>query len=155
MREHRAALELEVTPAGAVVLLEDLGADDVARHQVGRELDAVEIEPQRLAQRAHEQRLAEPRHAFEHAVAAGEQPDQELLDDLVLANHRARDRGFELSQPVDVLLDVAFGHGVGHGEFTRVVGVARRLRRRDSTVEPGLPGSGRTETSGASPALQR
>ena len=74
VREHRAALELEVALAGAVVFFEDLGADDVARHQVGRELDAAEIERERLAERAHEQRLAESRHAFEQAVAAGERP---------------------------------------------------------------------------------
>ena len=90
------ALELEMALAGAVVFLQDLGADDVARHQVGRELDAAELQVQRLRQRAHQQRLAEARHAFEQAVAAGEQADQQLLDDVVLADDRLRDRGAQV-----------------------------------------------------------
>ncbi len=52
VREHRALDELEHAAAGGVVLLEDLGAGDVRRHEVRRELDALERQVQRLGQRA-------------------------------------------------------------------------------------------------------
>ena len=41
--EDRALLELEVALAGAVVLFQHLGAEDVAGHQVRGELDAAEL----------------------------------------------------------------------------------------------------------------
>ena len=88
-----------------MVLLEDLGADDVGRHQVRRELDAAEVQRQRLAERAHEQRLAEAGHAFEQAVAAGEQADEELLDHLVLADDDLGDRRAQRAELRELLLD--------------------------------------------------
>ena len=70
----------------ALLLVEDLGAGDVGRHQIGRELDALEVEIEDLGERLDQQRLGQPRHAGDQAVAAGEQRDQDLLDDLVLAD---------------------------------------------------------------------
>ena len=72
--------------AGRLVFLNHFGAGDVGRHQVGRELDAVELERQRIGQRADHQRLGQPRHADQQAVPAGEQGDQQLLDHLLLAD---------------------------------------------------------------------
>ena len=76
------AEELELADAGGLVLLEDLGAGDVRGHQVGRELDAVEGQVQRIGQRADHQRLGQAGHADQQAVAAGEDGDQQLLDHL-------------------------------------------------------------------------
>ena len=73
--------------AGAVILLEELRAKDVARHQVGRELDTAEAEIERRPKRPHEERLAESRNPFEQAVAAREQADQQLLDNIVLSDN--------------------------------------------------------------------
>ena len=66
---------------GRVVLLEHVGAGDVGGHQVGRELDAVEGEVEHLGERRDEQRLREPGHADEQAVAAREERDQQVVDD--------------------------------------------------------------------------
>ena len=85
--------------AGRAVLLDDLGAGDVGRHQVGRELDAAEVQRQALGQGADHQRLGQAGHAFEDAVAPAEQGDQQLLDDLVLADDDA----------AELLLDVVEG----------------------------------------------
>ena len=74
----------EPQPARALLLVEDLGAGDVRRHQVGRELDPLEIEIEDVGERLDQQRLGQARHAGDQAVAAGEQRDQDLLDDLVL-----------------------------------------------------------------------
>ncbi len=85
VRENRAALELEFAPAGGG-FHDDVGAEDVGGHQVGRELDAVEGKVQHFAQRAHQQRLAEAGHAFEQHVAAGEHGDERAFDDGVVAD---------------------------------------------------------------------
>ena len=54
------------SPRGRV-LVDDLGAGDVGGHQVGRELDALEGQVQRLRQRGDQQRLGQARHADEQA----------------------------------------------------------------------------------------
>ena len=53
-------------------------------HQVGRELDAVEAQAQRLDERRDQQRLGQPRHADQQRVARAEQRDQQLLDHRLL-----------------------------------------------------------------------
>ena len=112
--EHRPLLEAEVAVPGAVVLLEQFGAEDVARHQVGGELDAAEVELERLAERAHQQGLAEAGHAFEQAMPAGEQADEQLLDDVFLADDGLRDRGLEGAEARQARLDLRFGDGLVH-----------------------------------------
>jgi hypothetical protein len=68
-----------------------VGAQDVGRHQVGRELDAGEIRGQRFRQRADQQRLAQAGNAFEQAMAADEQAGQHAVDDLVMPDDHAAD----------------------------------------------------------------
>ena len=74
-----------------LVLHDDVGADHVGGHQVGRELDAVELQVQRLGERADERGLAEARHAFEQRVAADEQAREHAVDDLLVADDRLAD----------------------------------------------------------------
>ena len=61
VREDRPLHESQA--AAALLLLEDLGAGDVRRHQVGRELDALEVEVEDVGERLDEQRLRQPGHA--------------------------------------------------------------------------------------------
>ena len=68
--EDRPRQERELAAAGVAGLLEDLGAGDVGRHQVGRELDALEGQVQDLGHGADQQRLGQAGHADEQAVAA-------------------------------------------------------------------------------------
>ena len=68
------------------VFLDDVGAGDVGRHQVGRELDAVEVEVEDVGHRLHDERLGEAGHAGDDAVAADEQRQHDLVEDLVLAD---------------------------------------------------------------------
>ena len=81
--EHRAVDELELAPAAGAVL-QNIGAGDVHRHQVGRELDAAELQRHRLGQLADQQRLGQAGHAHQQRVAAGEQADRQPLDHSVL-----------------------------------------------------------------------
>ena len=89
-REHHLAA------AGRRVLLDDVGAGDVRRHQVGRELDAVELQVEHLRQRRDEQRLRQPGHADDQAVAADEQRQQHELDDVALADDALLQLGDDL-----------------------------------------------------------
>jgi hypothetical protein len=76
--EDRAADEADHSPSGGAVFLDHLGAENVRRHQVGRELDAVELEIDGLGELLDEQRLGEAGNAAEQAVAAGEEGNQDL-----------------------------------------------------------------------------
>ncbi len=84
LREDRPLDEAQA-PA-ALALVEDLGAGDVRRHQVGRELDALEVEIEDVGERLDQERLGEAGDAGDQAMAAGEQREQDLLDDLVLSD---------------------------------------------------------------------
>ena len=102
-----------------VLLLQHLGAQDVAGHQVRRELHPAELQLQRLPQRAHQQRLAQPRHAFKHAVAPGKQRHQQLLNHLFLTYHGLADGLAQADQVPRQVLDIGFGQCFAHAfEFT-------------------------------------
>ena len=89
VREDRAGLELEL--AMTVGLGQHLRADDIRGHQVGRELNSFEAEPERFAGRLDHQRLAESGHAFDQNMAAAKQRGQHLSHDLAMADDHARD----------------------------------------------------------------
>ena len=98
------------------VLVEDLGAGDVGRHQVRRELDALEAQVEDLGERADQQRLGQAGHAGQQAVAAGEERDQQLLDDVVLADdHLAQLLADAAAAFDDTGDDFLGGRGHGHG----------------------------------------
>jgi hypothetical protein len=71
---------------GPAVLVQDLGAGDVGRHQIGRELNPLEAEIQDAGERLDEQRLGKAGHARDQAVAAGEERDEDLIHHLVLSD---------------------------------------------------------------------
>ena len=99
--EHRPTLEHQFASAGRIVL-DDLGAGDVAGHQVGSELDTVEAEFHGVGQGANHRRLGQTGHPFEQAVAARQDGDDDLLDHLLLTDddgaYFARDAGRRLAQ---------------------------------------------------------
>ena len=66
--------------------VEDVRARDVGGHQVGRELDAVEVRAEHMGKRADEQRLGDARHALDERVLAGEDGDERLVDHVLLSN---------------------------------------------------------------------
>ena len=86
VREDRTGHERPAAMAGRDVLLDDVGAGDVGRHQVRRELDALERQAERVRERAHQQRLRRARHAGDQAMSADQQRQQQMIDDVVLAD---------------------------------------------------------------------
>jgi hypothetical protein len=85
--EHRPQRGAEV--AGLLVV--DARADQVGRHQVGRELDALELAAQRARQGLDRQRLGQPGHAFDQQMALRQHGDHHALQKAVLADHHALD----------------------------------------------------------------
>ena len=114
--EHGA----ELGPQLAAVGLPDARADEVGRHEVGRELDAAVGAAEHAGERAHGERLREAGHALEQHVAAGEQGDEDLLEHVVLAD----DDPLALPQG---LLEAAAGLGRGIG-----VGIGRGDERAEA-----------------------
>ena len=84
--EQRPFQEAELAVAAGAVLHDHVRAGDVRRRQVGRELDAAEAQVERAAQGADHQRLGQARHAFQQAVPAAEEADEQFLDDRRLAD---------------------------------------------------------------------
>jgi hypothetical protein len=52
-----------------VISLKDVRAEDVARHQVGRELDAIELQVEQTAERLDQRRFPDPWQTFEQNVS--------------------------------------------------------------------------------------
>ena len=82
MGENRAKLEVKFQLP--ITLAEDFRAENIARHEVGRELDAAEVEAQRLRDGADEQGLRQAGHADEQTVSLAEQAEDERVDDGLL-----------------------------------------------------------------------
>jgi len=86
-REDRPATQREF----GRLRIEDRRADDVGRHEVGRELNAPERYAQQHRKRAHEQRLGRARNAFEQNVTVAEQRDQKCVRGAFVADDHAID----------------------------------------------------------------
>ena len=114
--KQRAFEKFEFAMPAVAVFVHHVGAGDVAGHQVGRELDAVEVQRQALAERADEQRFGQAGHAFKDAVTAREQADQQLLDDDILPDDHAADLGFDfiagLAQAAEAFEVLGFDAGI-------------------------------------------
>ena len=114
--EDRPAHEPEAARAGRRVLLEDLGAGDVARHEVRRELDAAELEVHRLGERAHHERFRKPRHADEQRVSAGDERHQDLVEHALLPDDAPLDFGAQPRRRGDERVALVRGRSDGHGD---------------------------------------
>ena len=125
--EDRSGREHHLPAAGRAVLLDDVRAGDVGRHQVGRELDAGELQLQHAREGVDQQRLREARHADDEAVAADEQRQQHLLHGVGLADD-------QLLQLRDDLIP-ALLHPVGQRHIIRRLDIDDLLRH---TIHLGL-----------------
>jgi hypothetical protein len=96
--EHRPWQKAEGSLSRVAIVLNNLGAGNVRRHQIGSELDAIELERQRFSERSHKQRLGKTRDPHEQAMAACEQRDQQLLHDVMLPHDGFRELVPQMSE---------------------------------------------------------
>ena len=82
--EHRSRQEHLSSSSGFGIFLQDVRTSDVAGHQVGGELDAVELEVHRLTEGANEQCFGEARDPGDQRMATGKQCQQGVVDNLLL-----------------------------------------------------------------------
>ncbi len=92
--KDRTRLEAKLL-AAVFVLGDDRRADDIGRHQVGRELDARKPAVDHIGQRAYQRGLGQPRHAFQQRVAACKQRHQRQPDQLALPDDHFADLAFD------------------------------------------------------------
>jgi len=92
--EDRAAVRDE----GRSLRVEDLGAGDVRREHVGRELEALEGAADDAGKRPHGQRLGKARNALQQDVAAAQQRDQQRLHQPLLPDHDLADGALNLTE---------------------------------------------------------
>ena len=79
-----------------------------AGQEIRGELDAIELGLHRRGERAHGERLGQARNAFEQHVAVGQQPDQQALDQLFLADDDVGDFLPQRFNPSRRLADLFF-----------------------------------------------
>ena len=91
LQKRIAKLEGTLTRGG--VLGYERRSNDVRRHQVRRELNAREVEIDRLGERPDQVGLTETGNAFEQNVAAGEERGQYAVDDLGVSDNCLGDLG--------------------------------------------------------------
>ena len=94
--------------AGAVFFFQNFGAQNVARHQIGRELNAAEFQIHGLSERTHQQGFTKAGNAFEQTMAAGQQSDQQLLDHVFLPDDGIANGGFQMPQLCESFFDDGF-----------------------------------------------
>ena len=70
----------------AALQVVDVGAGDVGRHQVRRELDPVEFVAEHGGQRPRQQRLGDAGHAFQQGVLVGQHDDKRQVNGVILAD---------------------------------------------------------------------
>ena len=87
VREDGPADEFECARTRRGILLQDFRSENVRRHQVRRELDAFERQREELCDGFDEQCLAEAGHAREQRMAARQKGDDDLVDDILLADN--------------------------------------------------------------------
>ncbi len=85
-------------PAAVGRRFQHLGPQDVGRHQVGRELDAVGFQPHHRAQRVDQPRLAQARQAHQQRMPPAQHGSQDQIDHPLLPDEPAVDRGFGFGQ---------------------------------------------------------
>jgi hypothetical protein len=94
----------------------DLRADQVRGQQVRRELDPAKRPAERLGQGLHGQRLGEAGDALEQHVPVGQQPDQEPVQQGLLADQDPLHFAGDVLQEAALLGDRGLdGRYIGHG----------------------------------------
>ena len=124
VRKHRPAHKPKRPLPGRRVFFEDLGAGDVAWHEIRRELNASEVEVHGLGHRADHHRLGEPRHADEQRMAARDHRHEDFIEHVALPDDALRHLGAQSRCRGEQRL--TFGGGDSHCDGAQRTGRRRR-----------------------------
>ena len=127
--EDRAFLGVEAAGVGAV----DACADEVARHEIRRELHAPERAAEHRGGGLDRQRLGEAGDALDQEVASRDEAHEHALEHLVLA----RDHALDLDQRLLELGAVVGGLGGLRGLGIRTSAPPSQWRSRSDQGRPG------------------
>jgi hypothetical protein len=94
--------------AGGEVLLDDLGAGDVAGHEIGGELHPVEAQLQCLRHGLDHEGLGQARHADEQGMAAGQDGGEDAVHHVLLAYDPLGYLGPKPGDGLDQALELAY-----------------------------------------------
>ena len=108
VRKDRPFLKLKFAATGRR-FHDQIRAEDVGGHEIGRELDAIEGEIKDLGKGANQQRFSKARHPFEENVTAGKQCSEGAFDDGILADDDLADFGAEFGVGFAEGGDLLFG----------------------------------------------
>lgn len=115
VRENRPRFEAPLTPARGRILIQEIRARDVRRHEVGGELNPLEVEPEGLGEGTHEQRLCRARQTGHQTVSTDERRDENLFERGVLPDDDGPDGLLERRhRRVEVSYELLRGGGFGH-----------------------------------------
>src|SRR5262249_48009092 len=89
VRENGTRHEGPGAAAGGGIFFDDVGAGDVGRHKVRRELDALEVQAENRGDGSHQKGLSSTGQSGDETVDADEQRDENLFDYLLLADDHA------------------------------------------------------------------
>ena len=103
MREDGARPELEP----GLPLVEQEAPGHVGREEIGRALQPLEGQVQRLREQPRDQRLREARVVLDQDVAVREDPGEDAFQHVDLPDDHAREGSYDLSAPLG---DAADGH---------------------------------------------
>ena len=124
--------------------LHHLGAQDVGRHQIGRELDPQRVEAYDNPQRFHELRLGEAGNADQEPVPARQENGERQIDHALLAEDDGADLGARHGDPLERRIDVARqeagAHGIGHTHSAILCAAAPGVRFRFDAGRTRLDG---------------
>ena len=135
LAEDRAFDEAEIA-AAVSGCVQHLGPQDIGRHQVRRELNAVALQPHDGRQRVHKARLSQARQTDQQGMPAAEHGRQNQIHHLFLTDEAAVDAHLRLRQPLAQSLD--FGDQVlrlGHDNLPCKV-----ICLSDQTIPPRTNG---------------
>src|SRR6185436_17305565 len=146
MGEHRSLARDEV----AAPLVVDQRADQVGREQVGGELYALRLDGEGPCEGLDGEGLGKARDALDEDMAAGEQADQEAVEQIVLPDDDFAELGLDPLEGERLALDITVEcsdvqfHKPKAGCASEVPWAARavpRRRTRETDSRRGLPGA--------------
>src|SRR5262249_26459697 len=88
VREYRPTDKFQGASTGRAIFLDDLGAGNIGRHQIRRELNALERKIQNVGNGANQQSLGQSGNTGDDRMSSYEKREEDLFDNFILTDYR-------------------------------------------------------------------